>query len=98
MSLSALAEHIENVPLVDHHVHGCWLQAPDRAQFENGLNEANTQPLAGFDSAFDTQLGFAVRAYCSPTLVLLALDWADEDRDFLGFGMERTPARGTRQS
>ena len=39
-----------------------------------------------------------VRAYCSPTLVLLALEWADEDRDFLGFGMERTPARGTRQS
>ncbi len=27
MRLSALAEHIENVPLVDHHVHGCWLQA-----------------------------------------------------------------------
>ena len=24
----ALAEHIENVPLVDHHVHGCWLAAP----------------------------------------------------------------------
>jgi hypothetical protein len=38
----------------------------------------------------------AVRAYCSPTLVLVASDWADEDRDFLGFAMERTPARGTR--
>jgi predicted TIM-barrel fold metal-dependent hydrolase len=70
MSLSALAEHIRNVPLVDHHVHGCWLQAPSRARFENGLNEANTQPLAGFDSAFDTQLGFAVRAHCSPLLRL----------------------------
>jgi hypothetical protein len=39
-----------------------------------------------------------VRAYCSPTLILLALDWADGDRDFLGFAMERTPACGTRQS
>ncbi|MDT5235555.1 MAG: hypothetical protein QOF47_1542, partial [Mycobacterium sp.] len=29
MSLTALAEHIENVPLVDHHVHGCWLEPPD---------------------------------------------------------------------
>ena len=30
----------------------------------------------------------AVRAYCSPTLVLLALDWADRDRDdFLGFAV-----------
>ena len=70
MSLSALAEHIENVPLVDHHVHGCWLQPPDRARFENGLNEANTEPLAGFDSAFDTQLGVAVRAHCAPLLGL----------------------------
>jgi hypothetical protein len=34
----------------------------------------------------------AVRAYCSPTLVLLALDWADGDRaDFHGFAVERTP-------
>jgi len=70
MRLSALAEHIGNVPLVDHHVHGCWLEAPDRAQFENGLNEANTEPLADFDSAFDTQLGFAVRAQCTPLLGL----------------------------
>jgi len=70
MSLSALAEHIENVPLVDHHVHGCWLQPPDRPRFENGLNEANTEPLASYDSAFDTQLGFAVRAHCAPLLGL----------------------------
>jgi predicted TIM-barrel fold metal-dependent hydrolase len=69
-STAQLAEHIENVPLVDHHVHGCWLQQPSRARFENGLNEANTEPLAGFDSAFDTQLGFAVRAHCSPLLGL----------------------------
>jgi len=40
----------------------------------------------------------AVRPSCSPTLVLLALDWADEDRDFLGFAMVRTPACGTPQS
>lgn len=70
MRLSALAEHIENVPLVDHHVHGCWLAPSDRARFENGLNEANVEPLADFDSAFDTQLGFAVRAHCAPLLGL----------------------------
>ncbi|MBP1822711.1 amidohydrolase family protein [Mycobacterium sp. OAE908] len=70
MRLSTLAEHIENVPLVDHHVHGCWLGTPGRARFENGLNEANTEPLAEFDSAFDTQLGFAVRAHCAPLLGL----------------------------
>ena len=69
-SAPQLAEHIETMPLVDHHVHGCWLTAPDRAKFENGLNEANVEPLADFDSAFDTQLGFAVRAHCAPLLGL----------------------------
>ena len=68
--MQALAEHIDTLPLVDHHVHGCWLHGGDRDRFENALNEANTEPLAGFDSAFDTQLGFAVRAHCAPLLGL----------------------------
>ncbi|MBV9349970.1 MAG: amidohydrolase, partial [Mycobacterium sp.] len=65
---SALAQHIAEVPLIDQHMHGCWLTAGDRKRFENGLNEANTDPLADFDSAFDSQLGFAVRAHCAPVL------------------------------
>ncbi|HEX2284816.1 MAG TPA: amidohydrolase family protein [Mycobacterium sp.] len=69
-SAPALAEHVDNVELVDHHVHGCWLHTGDRLRFENGLNEANTEPLAEFDSAFDTQLGYAVRAHCAPMLGL----------------------------
>jgi len=68
--VTALAEHADTVPLVDQHVHGCWLDGGDRARFENGLNEANTAPLADFDSAFDSQLGFAVRAHCAPLLGL----------------------------
>jgi uncharacterized protein len=67
---SALAEHIAAVPLIDQHVHGCWLAAGDRQRFENGLNEANTEPLADFDSGFDSQLGFALRAHCAPLLGL----------------------------
>jgi uncharacterized protein len=65
---SALARHIDEVALIDQHVHGCWLQAGDRRRFENALNEANTEPLA--DSGFDSQLGFAVRAHCGPVLGL----------------------------
>ena len=68
--MTALGEHIEAVRLVDHHAHGCWLTSGDRSRFENALNEANTEPLASFDSAFDTQLGFAVRAHCGPILGL----------------------------
>jgi predicted TIM-barrel fold metal-dependent hydrolase len=67
---SALADHVARVRLVDNHVHGYWLTSGDRRRFENGLNEANTEPLADFDSGFDTQLGFAVRAHCAPLLGL----------------------------
>lgn len=67
---SALAECIGDVALVDHHVHGCWLAAHDRRRFENALNEANIEPLADFDSGFDSQLGFAIRGRCSPILGL----------------------------
>jgi predicted TIM-barrel fold metal-dependent hydrolase len=66
--LSALAQHIADVALIDQHVHGCWLTAGDRIRFENALNEANTEPLA--DSGFDSQLGFAVRAHCGPVIGL----------------------------
>jgi len=67
---SALADHIDEVALIDQHVHGCWVAAGDRRRFENALNEANTEPLADFDSGFDSQLGFAVRTHCAPLLGL----------------------------
>jgi uncharacterized protein len=66
--VNGLAEHIDQVALIDQHVHGCWSAAGDRARFENALNEANTEPLV--DSGFDSQLGFAVRAHCAPILGL----------------------------
>ncbi len=64
----ALAQHIDEVTLIDQHVHGCWLASGDRQRFENALNEANTEPIVG--SGFDSQLGFAVRAHCAPVLGL----------------------------
>ncbi len=77
--MTALADHIAAVPLIDQHVHGCWLTAGDRQRLENGLNEANTEPLADFDSGFDSQLGFAVRAHCAP---LLGLSEHAEPQDY----------------
>lgn len=69
-SVNALDEHLAGLSLIDNHVHGFWTEAVDRPRFENGLNEANTEPLAAFDSGFDTQLGFSVRAHCAPLLGL----------------------------
>jgi predicted TIM-barrel fold metal-dependent hydrolase len=67
-----LTERLRTLPLVDHHVHGCWLVDGSRDRFENALNEGNTDPLPDWDSAFDTQLGFAIRARCAPLLDLPA--------------------------
>ncbi|OBH88450.1 amidohydrolase family protein [Mycobacterium sp. E2733] len=83
MTSDALAQHIGEVRLIDQHVHGCWLTAGDRQQFENALNEANTEPIVG--SGFDSQLGFAVRAHCAPVLGLpkhtdLQLYWERRSR------------------
>jgi uncharacterized protein len=68
--VTALAEHVGNLRLVDHHVHGCWVESGHRRRFENALNEANTEPIADFDSGFDTQLGFALRTHCAPLIGL----------------------------
>jgi uncharacterized protein len=70
VTVAALADRIAATPLIDQHMHGCWLTAGDRRRFENGLNEANIEPLADFDSGFDSQLGFAIRAHCAPLLGL----------------------------
>lgn len=70
LAVPALAEHIAGVALIDQHMHGCWTAAGERRRFENALNEANTEPLADFDSGLDTQLGFAIRAHCAPLLGL----------------------------
>ncbi|HEY9291391.1 MAG TPA: amidohydrolase family protein [Microlunatus sp.] len=67
---SDLHDHLRRLPLIDHHVHGCWLEDGTRDRFENALNEANTKPLPDWDSSFDSQLGIAIRARCAPLLDL----------------------------
>jgi len=86
--ISELRERLETVALVDNHVHGFWLTDRNRSEFENGLNEANTAPLADFDSGFDTQLGFAVRAHCAP---LLGLQSHAEPEDYWQRRSELSP-------
>jgi len=75
---AALAEHVGRLRLIDHHAHGCWVEPGGRRRFENALNEANTDPIADFDSGFDTQIGFAVRAHCASLLGLPRHASADE--------------------
>jgi predicted TIM-barrel fold metal-dependent hydrolase len=63
-----LYDDLVGVRLVDHHVHGALRQAVPRERFESMITEAPVAPSVG--SAFDSQVGFAIRAWCAPLLGL----------------------------
>jgi uncharacterized protein len=67
-----LAEETAAVPLVDHHVHGAFRRELTQAEFEGSLNEGSPDPVPGWMSQFDSQLGFAIRRWCAPLLGLPA--------------------------
>jgi predicted TIM-barrel fold metal-dependent hydrolase len=73
-----LTESIENLSLVDHHVHGAFHQPVDRARFEQSINEGSPDPMPSWMTQFDSQLGFAIRAHCAPVLELDRHAPADE--------------------
>lgn len=84
---AALAETVEGLALVDHHVHGAWSASPTRDAFGNALNEGDTDPLPDDVDPFDGQLGVAVRAWCAPVLELprhVAVETYWERRHALG--------------
>ena len=62
-------EAVEELPLVDHHVHGALRIPLDRAGFERGVTESD-RGLAPGTSAFDSQVGFAIRRWCALMLGL----------------------------
>jgi predicted TIM-barrel fold metal-dependent hydrolase len=68
----ALAEETAAVPLVDHHVHGAFRRELTQAEFEESINEGSPDPVPGWMSQFDSQLGFAIRRWCAPLLGLPA--------------------------
>jgi uncharacterized protein len=59
----------ERIALIDHHVHGVVTADLDRAAFEQLMAESPEPPPPG-TTAFDTQLGFAIRRWCAPVLDL----------------------------
>jgi uncharacterized protein len=73
-----LAGFLASVRLVDHHVHGAFTARLRRADFERSLNEASPDPIPGWMTQFDSQVGFAIRRWCAPLLGLPALAPAEE--------------------
>jgi uncharacterized protein len=66
------------LPLLDHHVHGCFTGPVTRPQFEEAINEGSTEPIPAFMTQFDSQLGIAIRRWCAPLLGLRPHAAADE--------------------
>lgn len=60
---------LELAGLVDHHCHGVVRRDLDRTGFELLLTEAGSVGVLG-GSAFDSQIGFALRRWCAPLLDL----------------------------
>ncbi|MCU1442732.1 MAG: amidohydrolase [Cryobacterium sp.] len=65
-----LAEALATMPLVDHHVHGCFTTPLTRGQFEQSINEGSPDPIPPFMTQFDSPPGFAIRRWCAPQLGL----------------------------
>lgn len=74
----ALADHLRDIALIDHHVHGNFDKAVDRATFEASINEGSTEPVPAFMSQFDSPLGLSIRRWCAPLLGLDALASPDD--------------------
>ena len=70
MAGSSFADFVEQVSLVDHHVHGAFQTDGNEARFQNSLNEGNNEPLTQPDDSYNTQIGLAIRRWCSGILDL----------------------------
>jgi predicted TIM-barrel fold metal-dependent hydrolase len=68
VNADAFRAAIESLRLVDHHVHGAMTDVAD-ASFEAGFSESPWRAPAG-TTHLDSQVGFAVRRWCSPVLDL----------------------------
>jgi predicted TIM-barrel fold metal-dependent hydrolase len=72
-----LDQHLADLRLVDHHVHGAVKEPLDRDGFERLITESD-RPVPPWMSTFDSQLGLAVRRYCAPLLGLAPHASADD--------------------
>jgi uncharacterized protein len=69
VSPDALGPALDDLRLVDHHVHGAMTGDVEDSGFEAGFSESPWPAPAG-TTHLDSQLGFAVRRWCAPVLDL----------------------------
>ncbi|WP_405139858.1 amidohydrolase family protein [Sphaerisporangium sp. NBC_01403] len=76
MSTDLKAE-IDEMGLVDHHVHGALRGPVERPAFEELITESD-RPIPQWMTQLDSQLGFAIRRHCAPLLGLEPSASADD--------------------
>jgi predicted TIM-barrel fold metal-dependent hydrolase len=74
--MTELSDAIESLPLVDHHVHSILTDPLAETDFLDAITEANH--AFSRETAFDSQLGFALRRHCAPVLGLPAFATGEE--------------------
>ncbi len=74
---SDLKRRIDEIGLVDHHVHGTLSGPVERQAFEELITESD-RPVPRWMTQFDSQLGFAIRRHCAPLLGLESSASADD--------------------
>lgn len=70
MTAPGFSEYVEELQLIDHHVHGAYRFDGDETRFLNALNEGNPEALREPLRSYDSQLGFAIRRWCSELIDL----------------------------
>jgi predicted TIM-barrel fold metal-dependent hydrolase len=68
---SEILDYVNQLSLLDHHVHGVFKSDPTVEQFSNMITESDRQPKS-LELAMNSQIGFATRKWCSPLLDLPA--------------------------
>ena len=70
MSHAGLAEFVDQLQLIDHHVHGAFRTDADEPRFSNALSERHRDGLSTQADGYESQLGFAIRRWCAEILDL----------------------------
>jgi uncharacterized protein len=69
LTAAHLATALDELPLLDHHVHGALAVDADRTALEQALTESD-RAVPEWMTQFDSQLGLALRRWCAPVLDL----------------------------
>jgi uncharacterized protein len=70
MSALTIDDFVDQIELIDHHVHGAFRDDGDERRFYTALSEDKTGGPSARAQSYESQLGFAIRRWCAEILDL----------------------------